>query len=126
MEERIQKLMAQAGIASRREAEGMITQGRVTVNGHRASLGDKADPAVDDIRVDGARLEVENERVYVMLNKPMGVVTAVRAQEQERRRTVRDLVPLKGHLYPVGRLDADSEGLVLLTNDGEMAQKLSH
>jgi 23S rRNA pseudouridine2605 synthase len=126
MEERIQKLMAQAGIASRREAEGMIVQGRVTVNGQRANLGDKADPAVDDIRVDGARLHLENERVYIMLNKPMGVVTTVRAQEQERRRTVRDLVPIKGHLYPVGRLDADSEGLVLLTNDGELAEKLTH
>ncbi len=126
MEERIQKLMSQAGIASRREAESMIVQGRVKVNGQRANLGDKADPAVDDIRVDGVRLQVENERVYVMLYKPMGVVTTVRKQEQERRRTVRDLVPLKGYLYPVGRLDADSEGLVLLTNDGELAEKLTH
>ncbi len=126
MEERIQKLMAQAGIASRREAEAMIVQGRVTVNGHRANLGDKADPASDDIRVDGARLRIESNRVYVMLNKPKGIVATVRAQEQETRRTVLDLVPIKEHLYPVGRLDADSEGLVLLTNDGELAQKLSH
>jgi 23S rRNA pseudouridine2605 synthase len=126
MQERIQKLMAQAGIASRRDAEALIAEGRVTVNGQRANLGDKADPAVDDVRVDGERLRVESERVYVMLNKPMGVVTAVRAQEQEKRRTVRDLVPVEGHLYPVGRLDADSEGLVLLTNDGELAERLSH
>lgn len=126
MEERLQKLMAQAGIASRREAESIITQGRVSVNGHTAKLGDKADPSTDDIRVDGQRLHIESERLYVMLNKPMGIVTAVRAQEQEHRRTVRDLVPVKGHLYPVGRLDADSEGLVILTNDGELAQKLTH
>jgi 23S rRNA pseudouridine2605 synthase len=126
MEERIQKLMAQAGIASRREAESLIVQGRVTVNGQRAKLGDKADPAVDDIRVDGERLRPEDERIYVILNKPMGVVTTVRAQEQEHRRTVRDLVKVEGHLYPVGRLDADSEGLVLLTNDGELAEKLTH
>jgi 23S rRNA pseudouridine2605 synthase len=126
MEERIQKLMAQAGIASRRAAETLIEQGRVTVNGKRAILGQKADPARDDIRVDGARLRIESTRIYVMLNKPMGVVTAVRAQEQEARRTVRDLVPVEEYLYPVGRLDADSEGLVLMTNDGELAQKLSH
>jgi 23S rRNA pseudouridine2605 synthase len=126
MEVRIQKLMAQAGIASRRAAETLIEQGRVTVNGQRAILGQKADPARDDIRVDGARLRIESARLYVMLNKPMGVVTAVRAQEQEPRRTVRDLVPVEEYLYPVGRLDADSEGLVLMTNDGELAQKLSH
>ncbi|MCC7450540.1 MAG: pseudouridine synthase [Anaerolineae bacterium] len=126
MEERIQKLMAQAGIASRRDAEALIAQGRVTVNGHVANLGDKADPAVDDIRYDGERLRFDEARVYIMINKPMGIVTAVRAQEQEMRRTVRELVPVEGYLYPVGRLDADSEGLVVLTNDGELAQKLTH
>jgi len=126
MEERIQKLMAQAGIASRRDAEALIMQGRVTVNGHVANLGDKADPAVDDIRYDGERLRFDEARVYIMINKPMGIVTAVRAQEQEMRRTVRELVPVEGYLYPVGRLDADSEGLVVLTNDGELAQKLTH
>jgi pseudouridine synthase len=126
MQERLQKLMAQAGIASRREAETMITQGRVWVNGHTAKLGDKADPATDDIRVDGQRLRIESERLYIMLNKPMGIVTAVRTQAQEHRRTVRDLIPVRGHLYPVGRLDADSEGLLILTNDGELAQKLTH
>jgi 23S rRNA pseudouridine2605 synthase len=126
MQERLQKLMAQAGIASRREAESIITQGRVSVNGHTAKLGDKADPSTDDIRVDGQRLRIESERLYIMLNKPMGIVTTVRAQGQEHRRTVRDLIPIKGHLYPVGRLDADSEGLLILTNDGELAQKLTH
>ncbi len=126
MEERLQKLMSQAGIASRRDAEQYITAGRVTVNGQRANLGDKADPARDDIRVDGTQLRVNSERSYVMLYKPMGVVTAVTAQSQERRRTVRDMIPLPGHLFPVGRLDADSEGLVLMTDDGELAEKLTH
>jgi len=126
MAERLQKLMAQAGIASRRDAEAIITQGRVTVNGQKASLGDKADPAVDDVRVDGARLRIEAERMYIVLNKPMGIVTTISAQSQEHRRTVRDLVSVPGHLYPVGRLDADSEGLILLTSDCELAQKLTH
>jgi 23S rRNA pseudouridine2605 synthase len=126
MEERLQKLIAQAGIASRRAAETLIEQGRVTVNGKRATLGEKADPARDDIRVDGVRLHIESARIYVLLNKPMGIVTTVHAQDQEQRRTVRDLVPVKEYLYPVGRLDADSEGLVLMTNDGELAQKLTH
>ncbi len=126
MEERLQKLIAQAGIASRRAAETLIEQGRVTVNGKRATLGEKADPARDDIRVDGARLRIESARIYILLNKPMGIVTTVHAQEQEHRRTVRDLVPMEEYLYPVGRLDADSEGLVLMTNDGELAQKLTH
>ncbi len=124
--ERLQKLMAQAGIASRRHAEALIAEGRVTINGKAAKVGDKADLATDDVRVDGSRLHVEERRVYLMINKPMGVVTAVSAQEQETRRTVRDLVPIKGYLYPVGRLDVDSEGLILLTNDGDLAQKLSH
>jgi pseudouridine synthase len=126
MEERIQKLMAQAGLASRRKAEELIAQGVVTVNGKVAHLGDKADPATDDIRVDGTRLKISDARIYVMINKPLNIVSAVSAQEQESRRTVRDLVPLEGHLYPVGRLDADSEGLVLMTSDGDLAQKLTH
>lgn len=126
MAERLQKLISAAGIASRRDAEVLIEQGRVTVNGKRATLGDKADPAVDDVRVDGERITISAERMYIMLNKPRQVVTTVRAQDQEERDTVRDLVPVEGHLYPVGRLDADSEGLVLLTNDGELAERLTH
>jgi 23S rRNA pseudouridine2605 synthase len=126
MEERLQKLMSQAGVASRRESESLITQGRVTINGKKAVLGDKADPETDDIRVDGERLRIEQARIYIAIYKPKGIVTTVRAQEQEHRRTVRDLVPIEGHLYPVGRLDVDSEGLVILTNDGELAQKLTH
>jgi 23S rRNA pseudouridine2605 synthase len=126
MEERIQKLISRAGIASRRHAEEMIEQGRVTINGKRAQIGDKANPAKDDIRVDGTRLKIEEQRVYIAINKPVGVVSAAMPQEQEHRKTVRDLVPFEGLLYPVGRLDVDSEGLVLLTNDGELAQRLTH
>lgn len=126
MVERLQKLLSQAGIASRREAELLIQQGRVTVNGKRAVLGDRADPNVDDVRVDGERLKISAPRLYIMLNKPMGVVTAVTPQHQETRQTVRDLIPLEGHLYPAGRLDADSEGLVLMTNDGDLAERLTH
>lgn len=126
MIERLQKLLSKAGIASRREAELLIQQGRVTVNGKRAVLGDRADPEVDDVRVDGERLKLSTPRLYIMLNKPMGVVTAVTPQHQETRQTVRDLIPIEGHLYPAGRLDADSEGLVLMTNDGDLAERLTH
>jgi 23S rRNA pseudouridine2605 synthase len=126
MSERLQKLISQAGLASRRDAEDLITAGRVTVNGKVAGLGDKADPATDEVRVDGERLRFNTPRIYVIVNKPMGIVSTARPQEQETRRTVRDLIPLEGHLYPVGRLDADSEGLVLLTNDGDLAEKLTH
>ena len=124
--ERLQKLMAQAGIASRREAEGYLIAGRVMVNGQVAKLGDKADLAVDDVLVDGEPLRLPDSHTYVMVNKPMGVVTAVERQAQEKRRLVRELVPLPGRLFPVGRLDADSEGLVLLTDDGDLAEKLTH
>lgn len=126
MRERLQKLIAQAGIASRRDSELLIQQGRVTVNGKRAILGDRADLSVDDVRVDGERLKISAERVYIMLNKPLQVVTAVTPQHQETRQTVRDLIPIDGHLYPAGRLDADSEGLVLMTNDGDLAERLTH
>jgi pseudouridine synthase len=118
--------MSQAGIASRRESETLITQGRVTINGRKAVIGDKADPEIDDVRVDGTRLRIEDKRVYIVVNKPMGVVTTVHAQEQEKRQTIREMLPVEGYLYPVGRLDADSEGLILMTNDGELAQRLTH
>ncbi len=126
MEERLQKLMAQAGIASRRESEVYLTAGRVTVNGKVAHLGDKAESQKDDIRVDGVALRIMVTRTYVMIYKPMGIVTAVVQQSQEHRRVVRSLIPLEGHLYPVGRLDADSEGLVMMTDDGDLAQRLTH
>jgi pseudouridine synthase len=123
-EERIQKLLAQAGFGSRRACEEYLTQHRVTVNGKIAELGAKADPDRDMIKVDGKRVQFSQQSIYVMLNKPVGIVTT--NVDEFDRKTVRDLIPLKGHLFPVGRLDADSEGLVLLTNDGELANALTH
>lgn len=125
MEERLQKLLSQAGIASRRAAEDLIRQGRVTVNGKVAQIGQKADLASDVIRVDGETLKPP-EFVYYLLNKPRGIVSTNKRQPQETRRIVRDLIPHEGHLFSVGRLDADSEGLILLTNDGELADRLMH
>jgi len=122
--ERLQKILARAGFGSRRGCEDLIREGRVSVNGRTAELGSSADPERDDIRVDGARLKPAAERVYVALNKPMGVLSAARAQDD--RPTVVELVGLSERLFPVGRLDADSEGLLLLTNDGEMSQRLTH
>ena len=123
-EERIQKLLAQAGFGSRRACEAYLVQHRVRVNGKLADLGAKADPDHDTITVDGRRVRIEAQKIYVMLNKPMGVVTT--NEDEFGRRIVRDLIPIEGHLYSVGRLDADSEGLVLLTNDGELANALTH
>ncbi len=127
-EERLQKLMAQAGIASRRAAEEIIRQGRVTINGRTAAIGDKADLSRDQVKIDGELLKpaAGGKLVYIMLNKPVGVVSAASAQRQEKRRTVRDLVTVDERVYPVGRLDADSEGLILLTNDGELTNRLTH
>jgi pseudouridine synthase len=122
--ERLQKLLAQAGYGSRRSCEEIVAGGRVTVNGKVAGLGDKADPAVDAIMVDGRRLKVEAPHVYIILNKPRNVVTS--NEDEFGRRTVRELVKYEGQIYPVGRLDVDSEGLVLLTNDGELANVLTH
>jgi 23S rRNA pseudouridine2605 synthase len=124
MEERLQKILARAGIGSRRACETLIEQGRVTVNGRRAELGQKADPENDVIALDGEPLRAPEKRVVVMLNKPRGVVSSAAAQDD--RPIVRDLVNLEGRLYPVGRLDADSEGLILLTNDGELTDTLTH
>ncbi len=121
--ERLQKLLAAAGYGSRRACEDYVTAGRVRVNGKTASLGGKADPVTDKITVDGEPLVVERH-VYVMLNKPRGVVSSLDAQGD--RDTVRDLVPVSGRLYPVGRLDAMSEGLILLTNDGDLTNRLTH
>jgi 23S rRNA pseudouridine2605 synthase len=124
MEERLQKLMARAGLGSRRACEDLIVEGRVTVNGKRAELGQKADPARDVIAVDGEALQRPEKLVVVMLHKPRGVVSSLSPQGD--RQTVRDLVKLPGRLYPVGRLDVDSEGLILLTNDGELTDQLTH
>lgn len=125
-EERLQKLISQAQIASRRAAEDMIRAGRVTVDGRVAQLGDKADPAAQDVRVDGRRLAAEPDYVYILLYKPRGVVSSNKREAHEKRPLVRTLVPHKGHLFTVGRLDAESEGLILLTNDGALADRLMH
>lgn len=124
MKERVQKLMAQANVGSRRAAEELIRQGRVRVNGKIAQLGDQADPTTDVIEVDGERLKFETQKRYFAINKPLNVVSS--NMPQDERETVRDLIPYEGHLFTIGRLDAESDGLMILTNDGEMANKLTH
>jgi 23S rRNA pseudouridine2605 synthase len=124
MEERLQKILARAGYGSRRSSEEIIQAGRVAVNGKQASLGMKADPEKDRITVDGRAIKLPEEYVYVALYKPRGVISAVSSPDP--RPTVRSLVPIEGQLFPVGRLDVDSEGLILLTNDGELANRLTH
>jgi 23S rRNA pseudouridine2605 synthase len=121
--ERVQKILAAAGYGSRRACEKFIQAGRVRVNGEIVTLGAKADPVKDKVTLDDNLVQSE-KHIYIMLNKPRGVVSSLNPQGD--RKTVRDLVPVKGRLYPVGRLDADSEGLVLLTNDGELTNRLTH
>ncbi|HYM24729.1 MAG TPA: pseudouridine synthase, partial [Vicinamibacterales bacterium] len=123
--ERLQKILSKAGIASRRASEKLMLEGRVTVNGATVTeLGSKADPARDDIRVDGRRIKVEERRVYLLVNKPRGYVTT--RSDPQRRPTVVDLIGSGAYIYPVGRLDYDSEGLLLMTNDGDLAARLTH
>ena len=125
MEHRIQKIIAQMGIASRRGAEELISEGRVTVNGKIAELGMKADPEKDHIKVDGKLLTRREPKVYLMLNKPKGVVTSL--SDPEGRPAIKDyLKGVRYRVFPVGRLDYDSEGLLLLTNDGDFAYALMH
>ena len=116
--------MAQAGLGSRRACEELIAAGRVTVNGKVAILGTKADPASDKILVDRAPLKPPEALVYIAIYKPRGVLTTV--SDPDPRPTVRELIEMPGQFYPVGRLDVDSEGLVLLTNDGDLANRLTH
>ena len=125
-EQRLQKIMAAAGVASRRKAEELITAGRVTVNGKTVSeLGAKADPERDRISVDGRPLRASEPKIYLLLNKPRGYVSTV--SDPEGRKTVLELVRgVHARLYPVGRLDYHSEGLLLLTNDGDFAQQMMH
>ncbi len=126
-EERLQKILARAGVApSRRKAEELIQEGRVTINGKVAALGEKADPERDAIKVDSRRIQPLQERHYFLLNKPKGVMSTV--TDPEGRRTVIDLVPpgMRKALVPVGRLDYNTEGLILLTDDGEFAQRVAH
>jgi 23S rRNA pseudouridine2605 synthase len=124
--QRLQKILSTAGVASRRLSEDLITQGRVSVNGEVVTeLGTKADPSRDEIKVDGRRIRVEQRRIYILLNKPRGYVTT--RSDPQGRPTVMDLVKrVREYVYPVGRLDYDSEGLLLLTNDGELAARLTH
>ena len=124
MEERLQKILARAGYGSRRSCEELISAGRVRVNGQAVGLGDKADAVKDKITLDGRPVTQAETLVYVALYKPRGVISTV--SDPELRPAVRDLVPVAGTLYPVGRLDFDSEGLVLMTNDGDLANKLTH
>src|SRR6186713_391033 len=123
---RLQKILSQAGVASRRAAEKLIADGRVSVNGRTIlEMGVKADPAADDIRVDGRRVRAASRLRYILLNKPKGYVTT--RSDPQRRRTVMDLLGgVREYVYPVGRLDYDSEGLLLLTNDGDLAARLTH
>lgn len=125
MIERLQKILSQAGIASRRASEQLILDGRVTVNGATIrQLGSKADPTHDEIRVDGRRIRLPERHIYLLLNKPRGYVTT--RSDPQKRPTVIDLVGVREYVYPVGRLDFDSEGLLLLTNDGDLAARLTH
>ncbi len=121
---RLQKILSAAGVASRRAAEKLIVEGRVSVNGATITeLGSRADPDHDEVRVDGRRIG-RPQRRYIALHKPRGYVTT--RSDPEHRKTVLDLLPVKAYVYPVGRLDYDSEGLLLLTNDGEFAEHLMH
>lgn len=122
--ERLQKVLAVRGWGSRRVCEDLIASGRVTVNGEVAVLGRRVDPDVDRVEVDGVPIGVRPGLVYYLLNKPVGVVTT--ASDPQGRRTVVELVPAEPRVYPVGRLDVTTEGLLLLTNDGDLAQRLTH
>ena len=124
MEERLQKILSRSGLGSRRACEELIRAGRVTVNGQVAELGSKADPQRDQIRMDGRPVAPLEAMEYIALYKPRGVLSTVSAPDP--RPTVRDLVPAPGQLFPVGRLDVDSEGLILMTNDGDLANRLTH
>ena len=124
--ERVQKFISAAGAASRRQAEGFIKSGQVFINGKKAKLGDKVDPAVDVVKVYGKIIKPADEKIYVMMNKPKGVV--VSKSDPKHRKTVFDLLPedLKKKVWNVGRLDFDTEGLLILTNDGDLTQALAH
>jgi 23S rRNA pseudouridine2605 synthase len=124
VEERVQKILARAGYGSRRACEQIIAKGRITVNGKLIQLGDKADPQNDEIRIDGQLVQSPERIVYIALHKPRGVLSTTDTAED--RKTLLDLVPVDVRLFMVGRLDLESEGLVLLTNDGNLANRLMH
>ena len=122
--ERLQKVLARTGLGSRRVCEKLIVEQRVTVNGEFAELGEKVDPETSQIEVDGLKVGVRQDLVYYLLNKPVGVITT--SKDPQERSTVVDLVPTHPRVFPVGRLDADTEGLILLTNDGDLTNYLTH
>ena len=125
MKERLQKILSRAGYGSRRACEKLISSNRVKVNGANAELGGKADEAEDDISVDDHHLQYKPlEHIYIVFNKPNGILSEIYSTPREK--TVRDFIPLPDYLFIVGRLDKDSEGLILLTNDGELANQLTH
>jgi 23S rRNA pseudouridine2605 synthase len=126
MADRLQKILAQAGYGSRRACEDFISAGRVRVNGQIATLGQKADPTKDKITIDGKQINAAERLIYVALHKPRFVLSTVEPERGDDRQTVRDIVEVPEHLYPVGRLDFESEGLVLMTNDGDLANQLTH
>lgn len=123
-QERVQKVLAAAGVGSRRACEELVAAGRVTIDGKVARLGDKADPEHSVIAVDGERIPVKPGLVHLLVNKPRDIVTTV--SDPEGRPTVMELVPASPRVYPVGRLDRDTEGLLLMTNDGELANRIAH
>mgnify|MGYP003308913415 CR=1 FL=1 len=125
MTDRIQKILSSRGVTSRRKAEEMITAGRISCNGKICSLGDVADPDVDEILIDGKPLPQEDQRCYIMLNKPRGFVTTL-SDEKGRKNAAQLVADCGQRVYPVGRLDMDSEGLLLFTNDGDFANELMH
>ena len=122
--ERVQKVLARAGVASRRGVEDMIVAGRIRVNGSPATLGQKVDPLKDQVEVDGSTVPLAPGLVYYLLNKPRGVVTT--SQDPEGRQTILDVADVEAHVWLVGRLDFDSEGAILLTNDGDLTERLTH
>ena len=126
MLERLQKILAQSGYGSRRACEDFISAGRVRVNGKIAVLGQKADPAIEKITVDGKPIAAAEQLIYIALYKPRNVLSTVEKERGDDRQTVRDLVDVPEHVHPVGRLDFESEGLVLMTNDGALTNQLTH
>lgn len=122
--ERLQRALARAGFGSRRASEELISAGRVTINGRVATLGDRVDPSADEVRVDGERIVVDPELRYLAFHKPLGVTTTMRDAHAER--DLRAYLPDGPRVFPVGRLDRDTQGLLLLTNDGDLAHRLAH
>jgi 23S rRNA pseudouridine2605 synthase len=125
MEERLQKFMANCGVASRRKCEEIITSGRVMVNGIKITeLGFKVNPEIDEVKVDNKSINLVSKKIYIALNKPVGYVSTVK--DERNRPTIIDLIGLQDRIYPIGRLDFDTSGLILLTNDGEIYNRIIH